>query len=467
MTVIDPGLDGMESAPPIEPFRRRVQDTLFGGLPEHIARLGWSRDQIAVHQRDRLRELLTIAQARSPFHRLRLGAIDPSTFELADLVSLPVMTKAEMMASFDDVVTDRRISRVAAERAIALTTDDPRPIDGAFTVLTSGGSSGERGLFLFDSHAFATFGATLMRPAMARLHAHGGPPAGGVRIAMVAAASPIHATGAAPRMLDGSPIVFVPMPVTLPLEEIVRRLNELQPPLLYGYPSALARLAREQQEGRLGISPMSVTSTSETLRPDLRAAIAGGFGVPIVDVFGSSEGLVGVSPPDDPVLTFADDCCIVELVDAAGEPAEPGAVADSILVTNLYNHVQPLIRYRIDDRFVQERDAADHGHLRARVEGRRSDVLHFGAIDIHPHAITTRLTHTPAIVDYQVHQRGDGVTIDVIAPTGLDTVAVATDVRDALAGAGLADAQVIVNVVEALPRHPKTGKLSTFVPLPI
>jgi len=40
-----------------------------------------------------------------------------------------------------------------------------------------------------------------------------------------------------------SPVRAVPVPVTLPLAEMVERLNTLQPQLLYGYPSMLARLA--------------------------------------------------------------------------------------------------------------------------------------------------------------------------------------------------------------------------------
>jgi len=51
-----------------------------------------------------VRALLAVAIERSPFHARRLSGIDPTTFELADLARLPVMTKAEMMHHFDDMV---------------------------------------------------------------------------------------------------------------------------------------------------------------------------------------------------------------------------------------------------------------------------------------------------------------------------------------------------------------------------
>lgn len=79
--------------------------------------------------------------------------------QLADLPRLPVMTKSAMMAHFEEVVTTASVTRAGAEAAIAATTTLPLPIDGQYLVLASGGSSGERGLFVFDPDAFAEFGA--------------------------------------------------------------------------------------------------------------------------------------------------------------------------------------------------------------------------------------------------------------------------------------------------------------------
>jgi phenylacetate-coenzyme A ligase PaaK-like adenylate-forming protein len=304
-----------------------------------------------------------------------------------------------------------------------------------------------------------------MRAAMARAAAASGGPPAGVRIAMVAAASPIHATGAAPCILADSPMEFVPVPVTLPLADIVNRLNDIGAPLLYGYPSVLAQLAAERRAGRLRIAPVSVTATSETLRPDLRAAINAGFGVPLANVYGSSEGLVGASAPDEPWLVFADDTCIVELVDEDDRPVPPGMPSSSILVTNLYNQAQPLIRYRIEDRFEAAPATTGDGHLRADVEGRAADVLRFDGRDVHPYVITTRLANAAAVVDYQIRQVTGGVVVDVVAPSGLDAPGLAADIRHGLGAVGVVDADVMVRPVPSLPRDPRTGKLALFVPL--
>jgi predicted ATPase/DNA-binding SARP family transcriptional activator len=144
--------------------------------------------------------------------------------------------------------------------------------------------------------------------------------------------------------------------------------------------------------------------TAETLRPDLREAIRDGFGVPIVDAFGSTEGLVGTSLPDDPVLAFNDDVCIIELVDAEDRPVPDGVPSAKVLITNLSNHLQPLIRYELADRFVRQPAAAEDGHLRATVEGRSDDVLRYERATIHPHVIGAVLAKTTEVIDYQVRQ---------------------------------------------------------------
>jgi phenylacetate-coenzyme A ligase PaaK-like adenylate-forming protein len=258
-----------------------------------------------------------------------------------------------------------------------------------------------------------------------------------------------------------TPIVAVP--ATLPLEEIVARLEALAAPVLYGYPSVLVRLAREKAAGRLSLSPQAISCTSETLLPEWRTAIESAFGVAISNKFGSSEGLVGVSAPGDETMVFNDDACIVELVDAQNCPVAPGTPSEKILLTNLANRVQPLIRYEITDRFVRHADAADHGHLRATVEGRSDDVLRWPSAEVHPLVVRSVLVKQPAVTDYQVRQTERGLVLDVLAVDAVDLDAVCALLRRALADAGLRDAEVDARRVDALERHPETGKVRRFL----
>ena len=157
------------------------------------------------------------------------------------------------------------------------------------------------------------------------------PPRGPPRIAFVAAASAVHATAmiAALTCGDDPPVRFDLVPATLPLNEIVKRLNELRPPVLGGYASMLAQLAPEARAGCLQITPTLVSSTSETLLPRSAQLIRGAFGVPVLDSFGSTEGLVGKTGPDDDVFVFNTDMCIVELSMPTTARAAGGSVRES------------------------------------------------------------------------------------------------------------------------------------------
>ena len=96
---------------------------------------------------------------------------------------------------------------------------------------------------------------------------------------MVAAASPVHSSGFGMAVAIGPPVRLIPAPATLPLAEIVARLNAAQPPALIGYASKLAELAREQLAGRLSITPRSVVSISEVLTAANRVIIEHAFAV--------------------------------------------------------------------------------------------------------------------------------------------------------------------------------------------
>jgi phenylacetate-CoA ligase len=446
--------------PEFERFRSRFQAEMLARLPEHVQRLGWSAERIAEHQRAGLRRILAHALERSPFHARRLRGVDPARVELADLARLPVMTKAEMMDAFDEVVTDRRLSRGRVEDVLARTRETPIPLDGEYVCQASGGSSGRRGVFVLDIDAMVDFASSLMRPTLRH-----GLPTEPLTIGMVAAPSAVHPTGIPATLMEGSPTRYVATPATLPIPEIVDRLNALQPTALLAYASMLARLAVERKAGRLRIAPAVVRSTSETLLPEQRAVVSEAFGVPLMDTFGSSEGLVGVSEPDDPVITFASDLCIVEPVDERDRPVPPGEPSARILVTNLCNRVQPLVRYAIEDTFVCQPAARHHGHLRATVRGRADDVLHYGGFDVHPIAIRAVMVKTPAVTDYQVRQTSRGIDVALVADGSLDPAWLCDRLREALADAGLESPTVTARVVPALERQPGTGKLRRFVPL--
>lgn len=441
-------------------LRARVGSALAARVAAHVPRLAWTADELRQHQRDRLRALLAKASTSSPFHAPRLRGVDVDRFELGDLGTLPTMTKAHLMAAFDDVLTDRRLSLTAVEEHLISCAEEPGLLLGEYVCLASGGSSGERGVFVQTVDEYADFVAALTRRRLAS--GAGRPKDAPVLIALVAAASPIHSSGFG-AATSGGPVQLVSCPATLPLSELVDRLNALQPPTLMGYPTKLVELASEQVSGRLDIAPESITSISELLTGEDRATITAAFGVPVIDQFVCTEGLVGQSEPDGSVITFASDMCIVELVDDANRPVERGEVASKILVTNLHNLTQPLIRYELTDRLVEHEP--NGGHLRASVDGRADAVFRYPNAVIHPLTIRTVLVKEPVVREYQVHQTSQGIHVDLVLSAPLDQARLAAKLTFSLRAAGMSDPSVTVTQVPAVPRHPDTGKQRRFIPL--
>ena len=107
-----------------------------------------------------------------------------------------------------------------------------------------------------------------------------------------------------------------------------------------------------------------------------------------------------------------------------------------------------------------------HGYLRARAQGRNDDVLRYDSAEVHPIVIRSVMVRSPDVIDYQVHQTPGGINVFAVATDGLDVDDLTVRLRHALADAGLDGAHIAVNRVDRLERHPASGKLRRFVPIP-
>jgi phenylacetate-CoA ligase len=221
MTVTaEPGLAGLQA---------RTQAELAPRLMAQLQRLNWDAERLAAHQAERLRALLARAIQGSPFHARPLGHIDPAPLELADLRRLPTMTKAEMMASFDEVVTDRRRTRRRVEDHLRGGGRQAALLLGDYVCLTTGGSSGQRGVFVQTIGEYADMAVSLRRNTIARLLTAGRSPDGMV-IAMVAAAAPVHTSGFVAAATGGGPVRMVPVPdPATPITSRQRHVSHAKP----------------------------------------------------------------------------------------------------------------------------------------------------------------------------------------------------------------------------------------------
>jgi hypothetical protein len=267
-------------------LRARMTAAIGGRMAGHMKRLDWGPAQLAGLQRARLRALLARAIDRSPFHAARLAGIDPARFELADLAQLPIMTKAQMMGRFGEIVTDRRLTRDQVDRHLAASEAEPALLFGDYVCLVSGGSSGLRGVFVQTAEEYAEFVASVNRRAMAAFLDSGGDPADGQVIGIVAAASPVHSRAWPRRWPPARRCGWFPL--GHPADGHDRNCST--------QPSHPPDRARDQatswpgaERGRLRLRLRAVTSISRCSPPGT-GAISAAFGVPVINMFVSTEG---------------------------------------------------------------------------------------------------------------------------------------------------------------------------------
>lgn len=365
-------------------------------------------------QRDRLAEMVAYARANSPYYR-ELYKNLPKRVE--DVRLLPITSKKELMPHFDDWVTDHSVNMKDVRGFV----DNPDMIGelyhGKYTVATTSGTTGKHGIFLLDERAVAVNfalsikarGSWLKFIDILKLIARGG------RTAVVAATGGhFLVSSGVSRMRKGSSILgssFKLFSVHTPMPELVAELNKFKPGMLIGYGSAISMLANEQAAGRLHINPVTVEPAGETLADGERERISKLLGAKVHMVYGSTECPFLTSECEHGWYHINTDWAVLEPVDENYQPVQPGELSHTVLLSNLANKVQPILRYDLGDKVMLRPNPCLCGnpHPAIRVKGRAADVLNFPSeggkrVSIIPLAFVTLIDSIPGVSQFQIVQ---------------------------------------------------------------
>lgn len=459
------------SAPAEDTYRTHLE-AVRAFAPEAVARLSWSRDRVLDEQTKQLRKIVSHAQRHSAFHAERLAGVDAGSLTLDGLASLPVMTKADVMENWDRLVTNPglRLADATAHLQRLKAGEESNPYClGKYYASATGGSSGKRGLFLWDWETFIVTANIAYRfEAQADRLA---PPSGPRRTAVVCAGTPVHASRMVfPVSLDPARETRV-FPAGMAIPDLVRELNAWQPDRLVGYASLVQELCAEALDGRLGVNLNRISTNSEPLFAEARDMARRAWGIGIHDAWGSVEiGVAAAEGDSFAGLSLAEDFLIFEAVDAFNRPATDPEQVERMLVTKLFGDAMPMIRYEMTDALILDDSPNPDAPGLRRIRGikGRSDAwfVYPGGARIHPMAFRDSLGQEPHISEYQVRQTTSGARIQAVAHGAFDATALARAIEQALAGAGLPGASVSIEIVNELPRHAETHKLVRFVPLP-
>jgi putative adenylate-forming enzyme len=426
---------------------------LLSGLRRLRQRDRWTREQVEAHQASSLGLLREYAYARSPFYqRFHRGLTDRPLHEL------PVLTKATMMDHFDELVTDRAIRLEDLEAHVGNLRGDDQFL-GRYWVNATSGSTGRPGLFLFNRSEWAAVLASF-----ARAHEWAGLKVSvthRMKMASVASTAPWHMLARVGATLRSWWMPALRLAASDPVDTLARRLNAWQPEMLVCYASMARILADEQLAGRLRIAPRLIFTSSEVLTDETRARAEKAWGKQLFNEYATTEtGGLAAECEQHRGLHLFEDLVITEVVDEDNRPVPHGVYGEKLLITVLFNHTQPLIRYELSDSARLATASCLCGRPYALVDGiqgRMEEVLRFsgvagGEVAVHPILFHRILDAVPAS-GWQVVQEADGLSILLSGVRGeFADETLADALRRALASHGAVVPPIRVRRVAAIPQ---------------
>lgn len=316
-----------------------------------------SREALLAWQDREVQRFVTKIRRRSRFYARQFEGYASLQWR-----EFPIIDKAIMMANFDDLNT----VGVTRERAfeVALASERSRdfsPTIGPVTVGLSSGTSGNRGLFVVDPGERHEWAGTVLAKMFPPLTSP-------QRVAFfLRANSNLYTT------LGSRRIRFEYFDLLDPLEEHLRRLDALQPTLVFAPPSLLRLLARAIAEGKLHIHPEKIVSVAEVLDPLDEQYIRSQFGGLVHQVYQCTEGFLACTCRYGTLHLNEDVVAIQkEYLDRDLRKFVP-------IVTDFRRTAQPIIRYRLNDILTERASPCPCGSVFAAlecIEGRCDDLLY-------------------------------------------------------------------------------------------
>jgi len=250
------------------------------------------------------------------------------------------------------------------------------------------------------------------------------------------------------------------------LEVYLKAIRRFRPTWLYGYVSMLDALAEyaESSGGSIPSSVKAIVTTSELLTQPVRERICRALGAPVFNEYGCGEIGTIAHECEAGSLHLNDENMIVEILDgericAAGEPGE-------IVVTELHNTIQPLIRYRMGDHGVIGTSPCPCGRglkVLASILGRAYDfIVNRAGRKFHGEYMIYLFEDLQmsgaGVAQFQVEQIELGQFIVRIVPNDRTTDSTFASIRKTIIEEIEPESSIDIQIVDRIPRE-SSGKL--------
>jgi phenylacetate-coenzyme A ligase PaaK-like adenylate-forming protein len=373
--------------------------------PEEIERIG----------RSRLEQLVAYARANSTFWNEKLSGIPETGLTLTDL---PTSSKPELMDNFDRAITADDLRRDEIESFMDDESNLGTFFKDKYALSHTSGSQGQPMLLVqTKDNLELLFALQVSRGNQKPLGIgeavkHFLQPA---RLAAIIFNPGFYPSSSAFHYMPAGAQHYLEVKVFCANDDdLPEQLAEYRPTHLTAYASMLHQIARNIESGRVTLKPdlEEVVNISERLMPKAREHYAEIFGAPILDNYSMGECLFltnGCTASHG--MHINADWALVEVVDESNRPVPDGKLGAKVLVTNLANYAQPIIRYEIGDMIQMAAKPCGCGSnlpLIDHVEGRDSDVFEIktdeGTKSLQPTIFELALGRLLDVREYQIVQ---------------------------------------------------------------
>ena len=383
-----------------------------------IHRNFYSLKAIESYQLKQLKYLVSYARNNSTFYRHSLSEHHIET--LSDFKKLPLINKSVMMEHFDLLntvgLTKDEVMSYALKKE--LEKDYLGYYRDKFVIGLSSGTSGNKGLFITPK--------SLTKQLPFVFLARSGLP---LRYLPFKILFMLRVFSQGFNDIN-SPIISLNYLSTMtPIQDVIEHINNLKINILMAPPS-LCRLLLPYSH--LIQKPLKMIVTyAEVLEKEEKQRLRSIFKCNVIEIYQASEGQLA-SACSHGNLHINEDLVYVELLDDQyNEVTDAHVVANHMVVTNLVNLAQPLIRYEMNDLIVLDDHCSCGSHFRTikNIVGRNDDVLTFKKNDgtmqhIFPDLMSRWImTSSENIREYKVVQHKNhslSIIIDPLKDEGVD-----------------------------------------------
>jgi len=296
----------------------------------------YSRQKILALQDKKFQKILKFAYKNSKFyHELYVSnGIDEKDLDTIELEKIPTVDKNNIMQHFNDVLT---VDDLKIKELLEFIDESKNPNDlfkNKYHVIHTSGSSGKVGIFVYTKKEWDTFYPYITKLFKFKFYKN--------KAAFIGATGGHFTGNSFISWSEKSPIRLfcnsLILDVNEPIDDIIRKLNDFQPDILGGYFNILIILAKKQEQGLLKIKPKFLTNCGEGVNQKDKEYITKIFNTSMSNLYGFAECVVcGFGKDEYGGIYFMDDISLIEVKE------------NHILLTNLFNKTEPIIRYRIDD----------------------------------------------------------------------------------------------------------------------